>query len=110
MTAPIGPGDWVECAPPSGYRGDIPIEQVGISGSYPKRGHVYRVREVGQYRTLQGMEDGLRLVGIVASTPGHPDSWWPARCFRPIYRPKAELIQSLLAPTPAKPVRVGEDA
>ena len=106
----IGPGDWVECAPPSGYRGEIPIEEIGISGGYPKGGHVYRVREVGQYWNLKGIMDGLRLVGIVASIPDHPDAWWPAECFRPIYRPKADLIERLMAPAPEAPVKTREGA
>jgi hypothetical protein len=102
MSAPIGPGDWVECCPPAGYRGGISRAEIKCAGSYPRPGGVYQVREVGSFRSPDGMTDGLRLVGIVASYPGHPDAWWTASCFRPIYRPSESLLRDLLQPIPAE--------
>lgn len=93
----IGSGDFVECAPAPGYRGEVPRELVKVLGLYPERGGIYQVREVGHYGA-GGINPGLRLVGIIASIPGHPDAWWPAEQFRPIYSPKQSLIEDLKRP------------
>lgn len=106
MSAPIGPGDWVECCPKF-YVAQPPLG-VTLIGSWPTPGRIYQVRECG-FRT--GTNDpAIRLVGIVASYPGHPDCWWPTRHFRPIYRPKADLIEQLKAPPKAAPVKEPEAA
>lgn len=93
----IGPGDWVECCPPADWQGEVPVSEVKTKGEYPQRGKIYQVREVGQYRS-RGFKlcDGIRLVGIIASIPGHPDAWFPVECFRPIYRPRPEAFTDLL--------------
>lgn len=105
MSQDIGPGDFVECAPPAEYRGTIDAAQLKISGSYPRRGEIYQVREIGTYRNDDGLTPGVRLVGLVVSYPGHPDCWFNANCFRPIYRPKSSLIEGL-----KQPVREAEEA
>lgn len=108
MTA-IGPGDWVERDP--GYESvedAIARSKVVISGEWPTFGRVYCIRDMRTLRSLTGRRyQGLRLVGIVASIPRHLDAFWPASAFRPIYRPKVELIEQLLKPAEE---RVGEDA
>ena len=93
MSAPIGPGDWVELAPKF-YRAE-PWPSVTLSGPWPSPGRIYQVREVGM---MNGDEPAIRLVGIVASYPGHPDCWWPLKHFRPTYRPNADFIEQLKRP------------
>ncbi len=94
----IGPGDWVECVyfqpHPMAPKAELVV------------GGVYQVEWVGegQYRGAPG--GGLRVV----DDPLPNDCGWRIEWFRPVYRPKAEFITSLLAPAPANPVRVGEPA
>lgn len=98
----IGPGDWVECLLSEAMRNPDP--RITVTPAWPVAGGLYRVRDLGSYRTNDGaLHDGLRLVGIVGSQPGYPDAWWNLNYFRPIYRPNAELIASLLAPAPSVP-------
>lgn len=92
----IGPGDWVECVD----AGSNP----GKRGPPLEVGRVYRVQAV----VSQGhpcLHDGcghnlLEVAGVNHELPCCPNR------FRPVYRPKADLIASLKAP----PVRVGEFA
>lgn len=84
----IGPGDWVECVDSRGWEHLVPV------------GSVHLVEDVTMW---QGRIPSLILKGI-ASPSGYREVL--AECFRPIYRPKADLIESLKAP----PVRVGEFA
>lgn len=82
MAEPIGPGDWVECRPK--FYVAQPPQHVTLIGPWPKPGAIYQVREAG---LMPGSaEPAIRLAGIVASYPGHPDCWWPVKHFRPIYR------------------------
>lgn len=96
MGAPIGPGDWVEC-----YRGrDCPPVYVGA---------IYQCEEVWDDPEWGECDDCppgplapcITLKGI--NTRQDPLC---ACTLRPIYRPKADLIESLKAP----PQRVGEPA
>lgn len=99
----IGKGDWVECIDGS------PHEELAVT---LREGGVYRVRETCEGLGVHGQPiSGVRLFEItLASGPRGIEAAWGIVRFRPIYRPKAEFITSLLAPSPAKPVRVGEDA
>lgn len=88
MSAPIGPGDWVECVKcsPHGHMRGLRL------------GGVYRVCEIIHGpRSCDGCgtnHEGLALDGLFAN-PG-----WAICAFRPIYRPRADLIQRLLSPVP----------
>ncbi len=100
----IGKGDWVECVEDdSDVMGEI------------RRGAVYQVREVIPEAAFEDCnmhgpdcaQPGLDLEG----QPEDEERCWCAGSFRPIYRPKAELIQSLLAaPAPTTPEPVSEPA
>lgn len=104
MAAAIGPGDWVErVPPPPDFRAEIDSANIRHSGPRPVLGGIYCVRAVGTYRSLAGERcHGLKLVGIIASIPGHPDAWFAAEGFRPVYRPRADFIESLKQPSPAR--------
>ena len=96
------PGDYVECvdARPHGHYLIAPLQA----------GQVYIVRSViaPDEKFPAG---GLRLEGVpMPVSPRNIEAGWAPRRFRPVYRPKASLIESLLAPAPSAPVRVGEDA
>lgn len=84
----IGPGDWVECV--RGARSNFswcPEEVVA--------GCLYRVTEVDQASDWRGnLAEGLFLQGF------DQRHGWSVERFRPIYRPKTDLIESLK--TPAK--------
>lgn len=94
MSDPIGPGDWVECV-------KVPV---GADG-YLALNALYLVEQVWfaiPHATTRELGDCLDLVDV----PRGPDNCaWNVGNFRPIYRPKADLIQSLL-----KPVKEGIDA
>jgi len=96
----IGPGEFVECRIPANRRPAPNKPGLKLVGSFPVEGGIYCVRAVGDYLSTEGMQPGLRLVGIVASMPGHPDMWFPVVCFRPVYRPKPDAFTGLLE-TPA---------
>lgn len=93
MSAPIGPGDWVECVSVNCGCEDARPEKVAL---FLCEGTTYHINRVGQ--TANG-RDAVELVDWPNTPfcPGH---------FRPIYRPKADLIESLKAP----PKRVSEPA
>lgn len=84
MAASIGPGDYVEC---------VNVERMrGVSCRFLRLGAVYRVTWAG--RSAFGVEI-LRVAGIELP-PGKRG--FQLERFRPIYRPKADLIESLKAP------------
>lgn len=91
MSAPIGPGDWVECvdAAPRDYA-DVRLTL----------GAIYQVHHVAD----------LGPWGLGVWLTDNPSASWSggyhADRFRPIYTPKQELIETLKAP----PRRMKEDA
>lgn len=90
----IGPGDFVEC--------------VSRSANFPDRladGAIYSVRAVvpGPFKNS---DFGVHLREVDNANP----NGWSNHLFRPVYRPKQELIQSLKAPPINAPARVSEDA
>lgn len=84
MAGAIGPGDWVErieCGPFA--------RSIGCAV-----GDVHKVLSValgGPCPCGRGCVFGLNLSGLDNGLFG-----WCPRCFRPIYRPKSELLESLL--------------
>ena len=92
----IGPGDWVECveAPKGGAYSDEGFARVGC---------IYQVREViDRCRGNDGVEPGCRLVGQpqIIDDLGL-ECAYPLALFRPIYRPKSEIIEALKQPAPS---------
>lgn len=85
MSDPIGPGDWVECvSAPNGH----------ITGF--RAGGVYKVSEAF---TIEG-RSLLNFAGMPkpkAVLPNGGPGWFIVY-FRPLYTPKADLIESLLNP------------
>lgn len=96
MSSATGPGDWVERWRPS------------KTGTFAVGG-LYCVEEIGPFgpcATCSGCE-GVRIVGVPmpnealsGRSHGHLTNWWPICCFRPVYRPKADLIEQLKQPAP----------
>lgn len=85
----IGPGDFVEVIGGSGKQ--IPVGAIVLVSEV-------RASEAWQCATEAGCEFGVRL----SAAPNPPDGrFWCGCCFRPIYRPKASLIESLKTPAPA---------
>lgn len=91
----IGPGDWVECVEASGA-GPLEVGRIyqvaDVFPSHPGCTCYCHGREVG----------GLNLIELPVSTVA---GWIHAHCilcFRPIYRPKADFIESLKRPAPAE--------
>jgi hypothetical protein len=91
----IGPGDFVEC--------------VHCGGPFPAGftvANIYQVSEVGLWH-------GYPWINVdEMPTPrdfGHSAPGWAAECFRPIYRPKSSIIESLKQPV-SSPERVEEPA
>lgn len=83
MTA-IGPGDFVEC--------------VHDSGSTPGRltvGALYVVRAIHS-GPFDPPYDGVGFE--IEGVPSRSVSGWADKLFRPIYRPRADLIERLLQP------------
>lgn len=104
MSAPIGPGDWVECI--GGTK--------GMSAHHPGLvvvGQIYQVKEVGRFcRSTDGARyPSLTVFGVPDVIDGYRVSL-PVVIFRPIYSPKAELITNLLTTIPAEPERIGVEA
>lgn len=101
MAAPIGPGDWVECV------------QNRHPTTLPPRGLIvgrcYMVSAAGvtPAHDVQPGVPWVRLVGVPDPAPkwGYRAAW-----FRPVYRPKADLIESLKAPPQTAPKRETEAA
>lgn len=95
----IGPGDWVECIrvgrspTPAGFR----------------VGAVYRVERTVKNGGCAYHGRGAKCGGLfICEMPRPGAGGWAACAFRPIYRPKADLIKGLLKPidAPAEPERV----
>ncbi len=114
MSAPIGPGDWVELVGP--FRGDgralaAEYAAVGwrvVGAYYP--GLITVCEAVAPAMRLAGgrVVPGLR-VRAVKVFRGEREGWLPAFQWRPVYRPKQSLIESLKQPAPDA-VRELEDA
>lgn len=103
MSAPIGPGDWVE------YVGDY--DEAFVVG------RLYCVRRIvstgiSVVCACHGKEQAFGLdvheVQLPPNDEYHESAWCPDG-FRPIYRPKADLIEQLKQPAPDIE-RVTEDA
>ena len=93
----IGPGDWVEAIGPKGVESPRAPGVFG-GGVYCVEALVWTNPHCGG---CGGEHAGIHLVGKARARNG-----WRGCEFRPVYRPKADLIESLKAP----PVRVGEFA
>lgn len=90
MTA-IGPGDWVELF--SFYRGRGLPSNSGLT-----LGMLFQVERIVEVDDLEGgVVDGAWLAGYhwphSAVRPA-----CPLECLRPIYRPKADLVERLMQP------------
>lgn len=97
MSNDIGPGDWVEyIGKPEGYtspKGSSPSSRYTIGG-------LYCVRETGRL-----CADGagrpwrsMRLAGDPYYWPDGTPMSVPVAAFRPVYRPRADLIERLMQP------------
>lgn len=93
MTA-IGPGDWVECV------AIVAPEEGGVRAGFVV-GELYCVIEVINH------SDGVPGLEF-SNAPPSGVGGWHSEYFRPIYRPKADLIESLK--TPAKRERAPVNA
>lgn len=94
MTA-FGPGDWVECV------------DDGARDGYPPPPHLYRGSVWVVERVF--LDVGDVIVCRLQSYPHHlidNHAGWNINRFRPIYRPKADLIERLMQPVPDEPVKV----
>jgi hypothetical protein len=98
MSAPIGPGDWVEL-----------IDPAWAGQTFPRQGGIYCIESVEDCGDNTcgdcGGSVGLDLVQV---PPLEDCAWCPCQ-FRPIYRPRADLIEQLKQPAPPA-VRELEDA
>lgn len=94
MSADIGPGDFVEVTAVG------PVPPGGQPSGY-RVGALYVVDDVGVWHGQHWLNCvGMRRpvdCGYPACIPG-----WNAKAFRPIYRPKSSLIESLNAPAPSE--------
>ena len=87
MTAPIGPGDYVEC--------------VDQSATQIRYGNIYRVSDIGEGGGCRDCDctTWVDLEGV----PAIAESAWCSGCqVRPIYRPKRGAFDYLLQPTDEK--------
>lgn len=87
MSAPIGPGDWVECVESGKFACDEVVA-----------GRVYEVAAAGEGRCSRSDCNGV----WVRLTNDRVSGDWCGVRFRPIYRPKQELIESLKQPAPER--------
>lgn len=89
----IGPGDWVERWRPWPGRAATVV------------GAIYRVEDVSPVENdCVGCEGcaGLKLQGVKPiAFDGYPCDWVSACFFRPVYRPKSEIIEALKHPAPS---------
>lgn len=91
MSDAIGPGDWVECI----SNGE---DRPGCGGRGYKIGALYVVSDVHLWRGFAQ----INCVGRVRPEEfGLPNPGWSIRAFRPIYRPRADFIESLKQPAPS---------
>lgn len=88
----IGPGDWVECCQTFP---ELPLSKGGLYC-------VEAVKFVGKDCGLGHACDqtGLRLVGVSVRYRRTLPDLFCSGLFRPIYRPKSDLIESLKQPAP----------
>lgn len=96
MSAPIGPGDWVECVAIEIANAPKPAR-----GGRPLPGNVYRVRDVMLARCTETLRPmyGLLLDGIYSYHANGKEGAWHPKLFRPIY-PGGKLIPLLLEKLP----------
>lgn len=107
MAAPIGPGDWIECvrAGPNLHT----VCGVRVGGIYCVE--AMQEMDVSCAACASCDRVGLRLVGQPIKVKGYRADWICGGGFRPIYRPNADLIESLKAPPiTAPPIRQTQDA
>lgn len=95
MTA-IGPGDWVECVDNAPRSFNVNKRQIEAL-KFLKLGKIYVVRGFAPFA-------GILLAEIKAGDEDFGFGWAEER-FRPIYRPKADLIERLMQPVPDEPVK-----
>lgn len=91
----IGPGDWVECVDTSAP----PFPTFTNTSSVPAvlaKGGVYLVEQV--VSSLQGRP--MLVLKQVKALRNHLGAFYAYR-FRPVYRPREDLIQQLMQPLPA---------
>lgn len=91
MTSAIGPGDFVECVNADPQF----IIPTGLSA-----GAIYQVQALTPPRPGRWAVAGLLLVGV--RHPGNELGDYNPDRFRPIYRPRADFIESLKQPSPAR--------
>jgi hypothetical protein len=103
MSAPIGPGDWVECVVPCNEN-DSAIQAHWLCGAEIIKGRVYRVMRIERGIDNFGEDsDGFVLVEKDTHFPradGELGSWMVGH-FSPIYRPDESLVAELLTQVPA---------
>jgi len=87
MAAPIGKGDWVEC----------------INDRPPPGGEVFGFN-IGDIACVLAVSISPKGNPCVALADDPNPAFWSIKRFRPIYRPKREIIEALKAP----PIRVRE--
>jgi hypothetical protein len=107
MSAPIGPGDWIECVGPFEGNG------AGLAARYRALGYTI----VGAYHvglltictavtSAMRLPDGRIVPGLqtrdVKAFRSGREVWLPAYQWRPVYRPKSEFIESLKQPSPER--------
>ena len=90
MSAPIGPGDWVE--------------RIDDINELAPRGTIARCVEIDSEEGTCSVCGDVNC-GLLLTVKHHPgDDYWCPNHWRPIYRPKADLIERLLEPVPDEPV------
>lgn len=99
MAAPIGPGDWVE---------KFREPEVPGQGIHLPVGFVGRVVRITQCLACGHVVDALELASVYSLLPHRAGklALLLASAYRPIYRPKAVLIESLKS----APICIREDA
>jgi hypothetical protein len=107
MTTPIGPGDWIECVGPFEGDGRALAERYAALG-YTIRGAYHLGLLTVCIAVTPAMQlpngrvvPGLQTRDVKAFREGR-EVWLPAYQWRPIYRPKSTLIDSLKQPAPER--------
>lgn len=90
MSEPIGPGDWVEC---------VRSRSLLVGGLY----YVETIDSRERDCPCHGRSPFGLFLRDQPNASG--SSGWCGLNFRPIYRPKSSLIQSLLKPIEADPAK-----
>lgn len=92
----IGPGDWVECLKGSSMISDcVPGGLYCVEAIVPAEGECPQCGDdTPEGLLFSGHKKRLSPCGLYWS-------WCPCR-FRPIYRPRAEFIESLKQPAPSR--------